>query len=156
MRWTGDISNFNIQWEFKANQLAIYRSCLVMLWFRICYIIIIYVFCFVFCISAIPNPCNNSPCQNGGQCSRCDGSCYAYKCQCNPGYEGVNCEISKYDTLEVWIGRGGVQMFTSSSWLKSKVKKGRLISPVCYLLVIFFGKSANLGSKYTKTKQNSF
>ncbi len=47
-------------------------------------------------ITAVPDPCINNPCVNGGMCSRVQGTCYAYQCACQPGFEGVNCEIRKH------------------------------------------------------------
>ena len=40
-------------------------------------------------ISVTPDPCANSPCQNGGACSA-QGS--SFSCACVPGYTGSMCE----------------------------------------------------------------
>ena len=36
------------------------------------------------------NPCNSSPCQNGGQCQLNQNSC-TYSCLCPAGFVGPNC-----------------------------------------------------------------
>ena len=41
--------------------------------------------------------CALSPCQNGGICT--DGV-NQFTCQCEPGFSGINCEISKYVNRE--------------------------------------------------------
>ena len=40
-----------------------------------------------------PNPCANSPCNNGGVCQA--GAAGSYVCNCVGGYSGRNCEVSK-------------------------------------------------------------
>ena len=44
-------------------------------------------------ISADKNECSSSPCQNGATCV--DGVNH-YNCTCSLGYNGVHCEVSKY------------------------------------------------------------
>ena len=41
--------------------------------------------------------CKSYPCQNGATCSN---EVNGYTCSCLPGYEGVDCEISKYRTQQ--------------------------------------------------------
>ena len=44
------------------------------------------------------NECSPDPCQNGGTCEDLVGS---YRCDCNTGYSGTNCEtgtdVLKFD-----------------------------------------------------------
>jgi len=40
------------------------------------------------------NPCNSSPCSNGGTCQRLTAD--TYQCQCTPGYTGTLCEGKIY------------------------------------------------------------
>jgi hypothetical protein len=40
------------------------------------------------------NPCNSSPCNNGGTCQRLTAD--TYQCQCTPGYTGTLCEGKIY------------------------------------------------------------
>ena len=40
------------------------------------------------------NDCRLDTCENGGECI--DDLMMNYTCICTPGFEGVNCEISKY------------------------------------------------------------
>ena len=35
--------------------------------------------------------CSSSPCDNGGTCVDLE---FQYRCDCEPGFEGANCEIS--------------------------------------------------------------
>lgn len=41
------------------------------------------------------NECASAPCQNGGTCLQ--PQLNMYKCQCAPGFTGVNCEVSGGD-----------------------------------------------------------
>lgn len=45
--------------------------------------------------SAIPNPCDTSPCLNGATCTRNIPFCASYTCECPVGFEGDNCEQSE-------------------------------------------------------------
>ena len=40
------------------------------------------------------NECYSRPCQNQGQCVNGDNG-NGYTCECQPGWEGVNCEIGR-------------------------------------------------------------
>ncbi len=40
--------------------------------------------------------CASNPCQNGGACN---DDVNGYTCSCEPGYEGIECEISRYHYL---------------------------------------------------------
>jgi len=40
------------------------------------------------------NPCDAIPCLNGATCAPLTG--LTYNCQCDTGFNGANCEISKY------------------------------------------------------------
>ena len=42
--------------------------------------------------------CSKNPCKNGGTCI---DTFQGYKCKCIPGYNGTNCEISKFKALFV-------------------------------------------------------
>lgn len=42
----------------------------------------------------IVNPCNASPCLNGGTCTPLDDADLLYQCTCPSGCSGRNCEVS--------------------------------------------------------------
>ena len=44
----------------------------------------------------VADSCSPNPCQNGGTCSRTAAAAGGYKCACQAGYSGTNCE-SKYN-----------------------------------------------------------
>lgn len=37
--------------------------------------------------------CRSSPCKNGATCINIDSG---YRCECNPGYSGFNCDTGEY------------------------------------------------------------
>ena len=37
--------------------------------------------------------CGDSPCQNGGTCTNLENT---YMCECDDGYNGINCETREY------------------------------------------------------------
>ena len=49
--------------------------------------------------SPLVNPCNSSPCQNGGRCSQASWKKSGYYCYCKPEYTGESCEIGKESIL---------------------------------------------------------
>ena len=53
-----------------------------------------------FCVGVLTesppvNPCNSSPCQNGGRCSKSNWTKSGYYCYCKSEYAGETCEIGK-------------------------------------------------------------
>ena len=44
-------------------------------------------------ITLVVNACRISPCKNGARCINVDSR---YRCECNPGYSGFNCETGAY------------------------------------------------------------
>ena len=40
------------------------------------------------------NPCDVNPCLNGATCAPLTG--LTYNCQCDTGFKGANCELTKY------------------------------------------------------------
>ena len=53
----------------------------------------LWILCFVFYLFSDINDCMHYPCQNDGNCT--DGV-NQFRCQCEPGFSGISCEISKY------------------------------------------------------------
>lgn len=50
-------------------------------------------------------PCSKNPCTNDATCLNfLNGLTYTYKCACNDGYSGLNCEIGqKYKKIKIKI-----------------------------------------------------
>ena len=44
-------------------------------------------------ITQVANACRSSPCKNGATCINVDSR---FRCDCNPGYSGFNCETGAY------------------------------------------------------------
>ena len=47
----------------------------------------------IYILSIDIDDCDPNPCQNGGECN--DGI-HSYSCNCALGYDGINCDTSKY------------------------------------------------------------
>ena len=41
------------------------------------------------------DPCKDSPCQNGGTCSKSNATKSGYKCACTEDFMGIHCEKSE-------------------------------------------------------------
>ena len=82
---------------------------------RLGYFIIIAFSHFVFPLAPAPpvNPCDSSPCQNGGICFR-SGSREVYVCSCSDGFSGIHCENGKkyLNSLSINRGRISFPLFT--------------------------------------------
>lgn len=44
-------------------------------------------------ITQVANACRSRPCKNGATCINVESR---YRCECNPGYSGFNCETGTY------------------------------------------------------------
>ena len=68
----------------EGNVLEIEVSLQLLTWVTIC-----------ICFNVIDvDDCKSAPCKNNGKCT--DGV-DSYSCQCAPGYEGENCETSRFE-----------------------------------------------------------
>ena len=104
---------------YKSLELSIYRTHVTTEYYNCCSLALTYTYVTHVCVLADIDECESNPCIHG----KCINGDNHYKCECNPGYTGVHCEVGTYtrDVITLSVADG----ILNNAILFKSIKTGR-------------------------------